>query len=127
MKWFKNKYVSMCIVTVMVITVMANPMTYLKFKLNQEYIAKVLCVNKANPQMKCNGHCYLMKQYKKAQQEEASTKKMLEDVSGFELFYAQASIHILPASFLTLAAIHATKVQFSLQEYFSDISQPPRA
>lgn len=126
MKWLKNKYVSMFIVTVMVITVMANPMTYLKFKLNQEYIAKVLCVNKANPQMKCNGHCYLMKQYKKAQQEEAATKKMLEDVSGFELFYAHAILQFFPVPFLTLAVIHATRVKFSLQEYFSDISQPPR-
>ena len=116
----------MFIVTVMVITVMANPMTYLKFKLNQEYIAKVLCVNKANPQMKCNGHCYLMKQYKKAQQEEAATKKMLEDVSGFELFYAHTILQILPATFFTLDVIHATKVKFALQEYFSEITQPPR-
>lgn len=116
----------MVIVTVMVITVMANPMTYLKFKLNQEYIAKVLCVNKANPQMKCNGHCYLMKQYKKAQQEEAATKKMLEDVSGFELFYAHTILQILPTLFVTFEVIHATKVNFSLQEYFSEITQPPR-
>ena len=126
MKWFKNKYVSMVIVTVMIFTVMANPLTYLKFKLNQEYIAKVLCVNKSKPQMKCNGHCYLMKQYKKAQTEEQATKKMLEDVSNFELFYFDSFIHFKSPEFISSAIIHNTKVNLSVQEYFLEFNQPPQ-
>lgn len=126
MKLFKNKYVSMVIVTVMIFTVMANPLTYLKFKLNQEYIAKVLCVNKSKPQMKCNGHCYLMKQYKKAQTEEQATKKMLEDVSNFELFYFDSFIHFKSPEFISSAIIHNTKVNLSVQEYFLEFNQPPQ-
>lgn len=35
---------------------------YVHFKLNQEYIAKVLCINKDLPEMKCNGCCQLKKE-----------------------------------------------------------------
>ena len=31
------------------------------FKVNQDYIAEVLCINRAKPELKCNGHCHLSK------------------------------------------------------------------
>ena len=40
------------------------------FKLNQDFIAKVLCINKDKPMTKCNGKCYLSKQLKKAEKKE---------------------------------------------------------
>lgn len=33
----------------------------LEYRVNQEYIARVLCENKARPQLKCKGKCQLMK------------------------------------------------------------------
>ena len=38
---------------------------YIGFKLNQTYIAEVLCINKDKPEMGCNGKCHLNKQLKK--------------------------------------------------------------
>ena len=38
--------------------------------INQEYIARVLCVNKAKPEMGCNGQCHLMKQMEKETKKE---------------------------------------------------------
>lgn len=32
--------------------------------LNQDYIARVLCINRDKPQLKCNGKCHLRKQLK---------------------------------------------------------------
>ncbi|WP_264510993.1 hypothetical protein [Flavobacterium sp. N1719] len=43
--------------------------------LNYEYIAKVLCENKAKPELKCNGRCHLMKQLAKASETEKSEQK----------------------------------------------------
>lgn len=43
---------------------------YLSFKVNQDYIARVLCINKAKPQMHCNGKCYLAKKLKQAEEQE---------------------------------------------------------
>ncbi|MDJ1480775.1 hypothetical protein QNI16_09805 [Cytophagaceae bacterium YF14B1] len=43
---------------------------YLSFKVNQDYIARVLCINKAKPQLNCNGKCYLAKKLKQAAEQE---------------------------------------------------------
>lgn len=36
------------------------------YVVNYEYITKTLCVNKAKPQMNCNGKCHLMNELAKA-------------------------------------------------------------
>lgn len=38
----------------------------IEYVVNYDYIAKVLCVNKDKPAMKCNGKCHLMKELAKA-------------------------------------------------------------
>jgi hypothetical protein len=49
------------------------------YVVNYDYISKVLCENKAKPELKCNGKCHLMKELAKASEEEkptSSDKKM---------------------------------------------------
>ena len=46
-----------------------------EYILNYDYIAKVLCENKAKPELKCNGKCHLMKQLAKASETEKSEQK----------------------------------------------------
>ncbi|MCL9807349.1 hypothetical protein NAT51_17610 [Flavobacterium amniphilum] len=43
---------------------------FVDYVVNYEYISKVLCENKAKPEMKCNGKCHLMKELAKASEEE---------------------------------------------------------
>lgn len=57
---------------------------YAGFKLNQGYIASVLCENRDKPVLKCEGKCYLSKKLKQADekeksQERESQKKHLQD------------------------------------------------
>ncbi len=40
------------------------------YVVNYDYITKVLCENKAKPELKCNGKCQLMKELAKAAEEE---------------------------------------------------------
>ena len=40
------------------------------FQFNKNYIQQQLCINKNNPKSNCNGHCYLAKQLKKAEEGE---------------------------------------------------------
>ena len=40
------------------------------FKVNQDYIAKVLCINRAKPEMHCDGNCILMQRIKAAEENE---------------------------------------------------------
>lgn len=44
------------------------------FKVNQDYISKVLCINKDEPKSGCGGKCYLSTQLK--QQEEKENKQV---------------------------------------------------
>ncbi|MBW8685449.1 hypothetical protein [Chitinophaga rhizophila] len=54
-----------------------------KYKMDEAYIASVLCENRAMPEMHCNGKCYLKKQLKKdeQQQQNGSTGKEKYEVS----------------------------------------------
>ncbi|WP_026990380.1 hypothetical protein [Flavobacterium subsaxonicum] len=66
-------------VFIVVFMLLARPvMPVLEYILNYDYIVKELCVNKAKPQMHCNGKCHLMKELAKAAEKEkpASDKKV---------------------------------------------------
>ena len=58
---------------------------------NYEYITKVLCVNKAQPKLKCNGKCHLMKELAKASESEkpisSDKKTMIQELEV--LFYEE--------------------------------------
>ena len=45
-------------------------MPVVEYIVNYDYISKVLCVNKAKPQMHCNGKCHLMKKLAAASENE---------------------------------------------------------
>ena len=44
------------------------------YQLRQDFIAKTLCINKAKPQLNCNGKCYLAKRIKAAEDQETKTQ-----------------------------------------------------
>ncbi len=50
-----------------------------EYTINQEYIAKNLCVNKAKPQLQCKGKCQLMK---KLAQEETQNPSSTPQTGG---------------------------------------------
>ncbi|GAB2767447.1 hypothetical protein HNQ93_000030 [Hymenobacter luteus] len=55
--------------------------------LNQDYIARVLCINRDKPQLKCNGKCHLRKQLKVVAEHEKKqqpgSKQVVQDVNLF--------------------------------------------
>jgi len=67
------------------------------FKLNQGYIVAALCVNRNQPQLHCNGRCYLMKKLQQAQEKEQKQE------SHFQKIQLQEAIVALPFSFTPYA------------------------
>ena len=64
----------------MSLLILAKPVLPLvEYVANYDYISKVLCVNKAQPAMHCNGKCHLMKELAKASENEKpiSDKKLV--------------------------------------------------
>jgi len=54
------------------------------FKINQDYIARELCINRDNPDLQCNGNCVLMQRLKadeeKDKKELPSHLKKLQEI-----------------------------------------------
>ena len=59
----------------------------LDFYINQEFIAKNLCINRNNPGMKCNGHCQLKRKLSEEEKKEQESPERRTD-NRSEIFYA---------------------------------------
>ena len=64
------------LVLIVVFSLVLKPVFPLvEYAVNYDHIAKVLCVNKAKPKLKCNGKCHLMKELAKAAEAESAGDK----------------------------------------------------
>jgi hypothetical protein len=70
------------------------------FYFNRTSIAQKLCINKAKPEMKCNGKCYLKKKLKEAESknEEQSPQQIKEWVSIAPFIISSNSFQFNPAT-----------------------------
>ena len=96
----------------------ATGFVYLDFKLRENFIATVLCINKEKPKLQCHGKCYLKQQLKKAvdqdnEQKQSSPRKVEQEV----LFFS----HLV--SFDWVTPIKSDReVHWILDETYSSIS-----
>lgn len=102
-------------------------LTYLNFKINQDYIAKELCENKEVPKMNCNGKCYLAKQLQKQEKEEEE-KAPVEQRVKLDMFYCQEfplplEVALIPLLNLSLDGNYNDALQ---NGYRGKIFQPPQ-
>lgn len=56
---------------------------------NYEYISKVLCENKQNVKLNCNGKCHLMKQLAKASENSNPSSDKKVDYRDFEILFIE--------------------------------------
>jgi hypothetical protein len=63
----------------MLIQILSRVFIVLDYQINKDYIAQFLCINKSKPELHCEGHCFLQKNLKKADQPESkSTQQTLK-------------------------------------------------
>jgi hypothetical protein len=68
---------------------------FISFKINQDYIAKNLCENRAKPILKCNGKCQLMKKLKQADKdEEKQTPQTIKEKLEVLYCHNQANFNV---------------------------------
>jgi hypothetical protein len=65
-------------------------MVMLDFYVNQDYIAKNLCVNRNRPEVHCNGKCHLAKKMKEEDRRDQENPDRKTD-NRSEIFYASVS------------------------------------
>lgn len=73
-----KKILSISLVLLILLQSFSKVWIIISFRINQEYIAKVLCVNRNKPEVLCSGKCILTKQLKA---DEGQTGKSLPQKS----------------------------------------------
>jgi len=116
------------ILLVLYLVALIRPISpFIEYLINREYIANVLCVNKNNPEIKCNGKCYLNKQLKKANEAEQSGNQAVPPKIEMEK-YPVSSID--DYNFFNKVTDPSKGILFpyhscSIKEHFSDVPTPP--
>ncbi|WP_428224553.1 hypothetical protein [Flavobacterium sp.] len=76
-----------------------------EYVVNYDYISKVLCENKAKPQLQCNGKCHLMKQMAKASEAE---KPLSQDKKQLKMEWEE--MFVLPVQLFRLPVFYKTSI-----------------
>lgn len=96
----------------------------INFKINQEYIARVLCENKDKPEMKCNGKCHLNKQLKADEQKQTQLPPQVKLKEVLQIAAETLRLNpVKPGSIAKPAAFHY--VGNVLKGFHQLVFQPP--
>lgn len=95
------------------------------YHFNKEYITAKLCENRTKPELKCNGHCYLSKQLKKAEEGESKAhKQMLKEKEELVSAFSRHVNSNYTPHYYTTGELTSANVQL-LPYPAIDILQPP--
>ena len=97
------------------------------YQINQDYIASVLCINKAKPASSCNGKCYLSKKMKEQEKQEQSIPSVLKGLEEVVLYFTSFHLSIKPI--FSEATQIASLDAYQMHAYTSPIDfiiQPPQ-
>jgi hypothetical protein len=126
-----KKLLSISFLLVYLLAGLSPFLPYLEYALNHEYIANELCVNKARPELKCNGQCYLM-----LRMQEMVAEQQQQESNDFPAPLAEEeflSAHLLIDSNIWPMAAENTLSPFRLSEnklkaiYLTIPTPPPQA
>ena len=84
-----NRIIALLLFIAMQIPLMNQWSAVAYYRVNRDFIAKNLCVNRDKPMLNCNGQCYLSKQLQAAEEKEQKSNserlnKMPEVVLSFQ-------------------------------------------
>ncbi len=125
MAYFCNvKYLVMLFAFAIFIRPIVPVMEYI---VNYDYIATVLCENKAKPELQCNGKCHLMKELAKASEEDkpSSSDKKVTNYPQEILFLQKIEMYSI--SVITFLETKITTRYSNLYSHLSLVSffHPP--
>ncbi|NIJ55360.1 hypothetical protein [Dyadobacter arcticus] len=130
LKSLTKQWISLSLLSLMLVKVMVIPLLYLDFEVRRDYIIANLCENRNRPQLHCDGKCYLAKKIadaKKQEEKQAENdflSKLLVSATDLSAF---RSIAIAPEFAFTF--LKTTKFSFATSFWSSnnirDIFHPP--
>lgn len=95
------------------------------FKLNQDFIARVLCINKEKPKLACHGTCHLSKKLQEQEKQEQKQVPQFQKDTHNTLFFSKVSIK-LNCSYLDLGQLVGYYPGFRSFDLLNKIFHPPQ-
>jgi hypothetical protein len=94
------------------------------FNINENFIAKELCVNKNNPSAHCNGHCYLNKELNNEEKPTNPLNNSSKEKFEIQLFCVEVSnnFNVVSSFFITT---YSDTQNFCSQEFSQSAFHPP--
>ena len=119
---------SILMVIVMLLSSFTRLGILIDFKINQDFIAKVLCINKDTSMTICNGKCYLSKRLKEAdEQEQSRFPKNIKDKIEIIFFSHFADTNILNFNLpCEKKSFNKYQPHFHNSSFISNIFRPPK-
>ena len=96
------------------------------YQLNKKYIASVLCENKENKSMHCDGKCYLTKKIKAQEEQEKRIPSVLKGLEELVLFCNSFEISFSIPSFQIKSLVNNAYLLKHYTSPASSIFQPPQ-
>jgi hypothetical protein len=124
-KAFLKTPVVILLISLILLQTFSKGLLILDYKLNKDFIYKVLCINQDRPALQCEGRCHLNKKLQKAQETESKTTH--SSVSSLEIiwFYQPyASVHLRP-SITSKKQIFPYQVSYQFS-FLTDTFHPPQ-
>jgi len=97
---------------------------YAGFDMNRSYIAAKLCENRSRPWLHCNGHCYLMKKLKQADEKQATNEREAQKNLVQETFFQAPGQVKFFTHVIRVLSIPNNRIQ--LPQGHGSIFQPPQ-
>ena len=98
---------------------------YAAFKLNQDSISALFCINKDKPELKCDGKCYLKKSIQASEKENKQSKPVPPPDEKSLVVYFENSFHASNASIAQRSNPFFNYVEFISFLLHQDIPHPP--
>ena len=98
------------------------------FELNKRYIAENLCENRAKPELKCNGKCFLQKKLKETEDNEKNNSQKSEQRS-LVFFYIEPPAALSLEACLSSDLVSKRGAYYNSAYFFKNLSsvfRPPQ-
>lgn len=124
-----KKIVAISFALLILATSAKDVLTWASFKVNQDFIAKTLCINRDKPEKKCNGKCQLTKKIAESKEDGDPAKSPIPQPDEQKQLVYFCEANKVEFSLFTISNLQTGFVEttFSGQSCLDDIFQPPRA
>ena len=127
---FLRQTISVILILNTLIGILWQPLVYVDFKLRQDYIAEVLCIEKDEPIAVCKGNCVLTSRLAKLDPPKQQNRRPLTENRLLEInFYlVKEDIKAPSDSYKTLKTFYSESQSLSLCNGFAlDTFNPPKS